>query len=60
MLPYYWPSMGTYQKIMSILEEKKFKNLVNMGPLFSMKNPLYRLKSKFSGQDLGKFSPQFF
>jgi hypothetical protein len=28
---------------------KKIKNLVNWVFFFSMKNPLYRLKSKFSG-----------
>jgi hypothetical protein len=41
--------MGTYQKNMSILGGKKKKKSGEFGLFFSMKNPLYTLKSKFSG-----------
>jgi hypothetical protein len=34
-----------------------FINLAEFGPFFLIENPLYRLKSYFSGQNLGKFCP---
>jgi hypothetical protein len=35
-----------------------FQNLANLGHFLPMKNPLYRLKSSYSGRNLMKFHPQ--
>jgi hypothetical protein len=51
--------LATYQNLSlksGDLEKKNLQNLVNLGH-FSMKNPLYGLKSHFSSQNLAKFHP---
>ncbi len=47
ILQYSWLPNGTYHKNLAIWKKKILQNLVNL--VFSMKNPLCKLKSYFSG-----------
>jgi hypothetical protein len=44
---------GIYHKNLEIIIKKKFKT-GEFGSFFSMKNPLYKSKSHFPGQNLAK------
>jgi hypothetical protein len=46
-----WPSLLEVIIIFCNLE-KKFSKSDKIGPIFPLKNPLYKLKSYFSGQNL--------